>query len=463
MSKDSMVVELSEADLQRYSERAAAEVRAGLLKNVPYRVLIMNEVWNAADAYSTTRTVREYLRAHGDRGRDILKQEFQNQQIDVPELFAEQKPGLLKATPYVWKDPATIPKRQWLYGRQLIRGFMSLTIAPGGVGKSSLTIVEALAMATGRPLLEKMPEGKLRCWLFGLEDSTEELDRRIAAACEHFDVSADEIGDRLFVDSGLDTGLCVAQSDAKGRTVIVKPLVEALVRELLERKIDVLVVDPFVSSHAVSENDNNAIDKVAKLWGRVAHICGCAIHLVHHTRKLGSDAEVNAESSRGGKALTDASRVTRVINRMSADEGKEFGIKNHRSFFRVFDDKSNMAPPPEISEWHELRNVMLPNGDHVGVVTRWAPPDAFAGVSLNDLKLVQKGIYAGDFREDIRSPEWAGTVVAQVLGIDIEGPPGRARVKQLLAKWIDAGALRIEIGKNDQRKRMTFIRVGEWV
>jgi hypothetical protein len=59
---------------------------------------------------------------------------------------------VLKAVPFEWVDSAKLPRRQWLYGRHLIRKFMSCTLAPGGLGKSSMEIVEALAMATGRNL-----------------------------------------------------------------------------------------------------------------------------------------------------------------------------------------------------------------------------------------------------------------------------------------------------------------------
>ena len=60
---------------------------------------------------------------------------------------------LLRATPYSWPDCASIQPREWLYGRQLIRKFVSATIAPSGVGKSSLLIAEALSMVSGRALL----------------------------------------------------------------------------------------------------------------------------------------------------------------------------------------------------------------------------------------------------------------------------------------------------------------------
>ena len=46
-----------------------------------------------------------------------------------------------------------------------------MTVAPGGVGKSSLMAVETLAQVTGQNLLgEKPARGALRVWLWNLED-----------------------------------------------------------------------------------------------------------------------------------------------------------------------------------------------------------------------------------------------------------------------------------------------------
>jgi AAA domain len=59
----------------------------------------------------------------------------------------------ITATPFVWRDPRMIPPRQWLYGKHYIRKFISATVAPGGLGKTSLVLVEKIAMATGKPLL----------------------------------------------------------------------------------------------------------------------------------------------------------------------------------------------------------------------------------------------------------------------------------------------------------------------
>ena len=50
-------------------------------------------------------------------------------------------------------DQRHIPHRQWLYGTDLIRGFVTLMVAPGGTGKSSLILPMALALTTNRKLL----------------------------------------------------------------------------------------------------------------------------------------------------------------------------------------------------------------------------------------------------------------------------------------------------------------------
>ena len=134
----------------------------------------------------------------------------------------------------------------------------------------------------------------------------EETDRKIQAAALHYELTAEDIGDRLFADSGRSQPLVIATATRAGAT-IVRPVVDALVAEIIDRKIDVIVIDPFVSCHEVPENDNTAQDMVVKEWGRVAEHGNCAVHLVDHTRKMdGFEAEVTTELSRGAKAKTDA-------------------------------------------------------------------------------------------------------------------------------------------------------------
>lgn len=117
----------------------------------------------------------------------------------------QQQAGTLKATPFVWRDEQEIPARQWLYGRHLLRKFVSVDVAAGGVGKSSVKIGEALAMASGRALYNReIHGGPLSVWLYNLEDPHEETERRLHATAKWFKLTPDDLGQRLYVDSGRD-------------------------------------------------------------------------------------------------------------------------------------------------------------------------------------------------------------------------------------------------------------------
>ena len=89
----------------------------------------------------------------------------------------------------------------------LVRQFLSMTIAPGGVGKSSLIATETLAMVTGRALLGVKPDRPLKVWLWNLEDPQIETARKIQAACLHSGIKREEIEGRLFANSGRDQPL----------------------------------------------------------------------------------------------------------------------------------------------------------------------------------------------------------------------------------------------------------------
>lgn len=366
----------------------------------------------------------------------------------------------IKATPFAWRPEADIPPRQWLYGRHLIRKFLSLDIAPGGLGKSSVKIVEALAMVSGLPLLGKAVHGgQLSVWLYNLEDPVEETERRFAAAAKHFNITPEHCGDRLYSDSGRAQPVCIAEETEAGAR-IVRPVSDALIAELQERRIDVLTLDPFVSSHSVSENDNRAIDMVAKEWSRIADICDCSINLVHHVRKS-NGAEVTAESSRGAISLIGAARSVIVYNRMTKEEGERAGIEPDKRgfYFRTQNDKANLAPP-EGADWHRMNNVVLDNGDSVGVACPWEWPDSFEGVSTHHLKEVQQRVSMGRFRKSSQAKDWVGFLIADITGLD--PVKHRARINDIVKTWLETDMLREVEGQDEKRMTKLFVEVGTW-
>jgi hypothetical protein len=116
----------------------------------------------------------------------------------------DEPPPAFEAQPYVRRDPRAIPPRQWLHAGHYIRGFLSATIAPGGLGKTSLQLVEAVGMVCGRDLLRGTTARPLNVWYWNLEDPQDEIDRRIAAILLHYKLDDGSSGNsgkwgRLFV------------------------------------------------------------------------------------------------------------------------------------------------------------------------------------------------------------------------------------------------------------------------
>lgn len=383
-----------------------------------------------------------------------------NHHLD-PSLSFRQSSGqsYLTATPFVYRDPMSIPKREWLYGHHLIRKNISVTVAPGGVGKSSLTIVQALELASGRSLLGHEISGPLKVWLFNLEDERLELDRRITAAMRHHGISDQQIGERLFVDTGREQDLVIAEQ-LRDCVQLNNSLIDRLKSQIQERAIDVLIIDPFVSSHRVNEMDNGKIDLVAKEWVRLSEHCNCAIELVHHTRKL-NGTEATSDSSRGASSLINAARSGRVLQRLSDDEIAEANVPSDGStYFSVKRDKSNLASSGK-RETYRMVSVELGQGDQVGVVETWKKPGLFAGLTWRDLKKVQLALDGKEFRYSSQTGElWAGCTVAKVLALDAD--KNKKRIKKFIEEWLKSGALKKVEKKTSNGRFSPVLEIGDW-
>jgi hypothetical protein len=334
------------------------------------------------------------------------------------------------------------------------------------VGKSALSIVEAVAMTSGRSLLGTRPSKPLCVWYWNGEDPAEEIQRRVEATCLAFDVDPASFEGRLFIDSGRRTEIVLA-SQGKSGTLLANVAADALTDALRRLSIDVLILDPFVSTHRVSENDNMAIDVVGKALGKIADRANCAVEAVHHVRKTGG-AEITAEDSRGASSLIAAARSVRVLNPMTKDEAESSGVGQERRFhFRADIDKSNLAPSAKAS-WFRLANIGLGNGsggpiddqDYVGVPKTWEWPDAFAGITGTDIATVQARVTQGRWRKDPQAKDWVGRAVAEALKLNLSRKHDRAKVKTLVGAWLASGVL-VEIeGLDDSRRKRIFVEAG---
>lgn len=261
-----------------------------------------------------------------------------------------------------------IPPRDWVLGHRLITGFVTVTVAPGGVGKSMYTMLEALAVATGRDLLGETPRKVGPVVIYNTEDPLDEIQRRILAICIQYEIDLDEL-DNVYLLSGIDEPLRLART-VQGVTQVTQDN-DKLIKLVKDTGAILLCVDPFIRTHLVQENDNNAIDTVVQCFSRIANQCKCSISIVHHTRKLPAGTGAgDMDIARGASSLVSAARIATTLTVMGEKEAKSLQIPEHERYWYIRSDnaKGNMSAPAKHAHWYKKVSVKLPNGDSVGTL-----------------------------------------------------------------------------------------------
>ena len=294
-----------------------------------------------------------------------------------------------------------------MLGNIFCREFASSLLGDGGVGKTAVRVAQLMSLACGRPLTGEYVFTRCRVLIVSLEDSTDELRRRVKAARIHHKVTREELRGWLFLACpGSDAGKLMVMDD-HGKLAL-GALAAKLEEVVVRRKIDLICLDPFVKTHAVGENTNDAIDKVIEVLTDLAHKHNIAVDAPHHVSK-GQAEPGNAQKGRGASAFVDAGRLVYTLARcprtfvdagrlvytlapMSAEEAKAFGIPEaeRRCYVRMDKGKVNITPPAAHAKWFKLVGVPLgngtelyPHGDNVQTVEPWTPPDTWADLDAD--------------------------------------------------------------------------------
>ena len=372
-------------------------------------------------------------------------------------------------TAYTPIDPAKIPKRRWIYDTAYIRSYISVLASAGGVGKTSMQIVEALAIASGKPLLGETVHERASVWMVNLEDPMEEAQRRIAAAMKHYNVKPEDIEGRFFVDAGREVQIKFATQTREG-VLANDELVQYMSQKIIQHGIGMVFIDPWVGANDINENDNVAMNAAVAAARWVCDKTDCGMVLTHHIRK-GNGDDATVDSVRGAGSLIGAARAARVINKVTQEDAMKLGLSELEALgiFRVDDGKANLAPPAAKAVYRRMEGVELPNGEWVGVAVPFKMPDLFDGVTAKHAQQVQRLIGAAEerqqpMRSSMQAKSWAGNAVAVVLDLDLDKPNEKTRAKAILAKWIETNVLRVEDFPDKRAGRdVKIVAVGEWI
>jgi len=158
---------------------------------------------------------------------------------------------------------------------------------------------------------------------------------------------------------------------------------------------DLLIIDPFVQSHKVTENLNEAISDAMVLLREcvVGDEHSAALNLVHHIRKPPGGLKTSSDDlflSRGAGSMLGEAHFVFNLTDMTKRDAEEVGIEedDRRSYLRLDDAKHKMGPPTDAS-WFERHGELMARkigGEEIGVLVPWAPDTTVGMATQTDMK-----------------------------------------------------------------------------
>jgi bifunctional DNA primase/polymerase-like protein/AAA domain-containing protein len=278
---------------------------------------------------------------------------------------------------FAWNN--TIPMRllkprPWVAKPLLLRGSVTMLIAPGGVGKSLVTLLVAIFLALGRDVwkFKNAYRGTpKRSVIYNAEDSRAEMSMRLHAACIDLQVDPALVTPYIMLISGKEKKLRLVTLENRN-PILHLDNVAKLVEQLQHPDCVFGGLDPLVKLHGVHESDNVEMSYVMEILDLVAEKSDTSLLVPHHTAKppiASSGSYVgNADSGRGAGAIRDSARSAFTVSPPTDEDAQKFSmtVEDRRRLVRIDDAKMNHALLGDPPLWLEKRTVTLWNGEEVG-------------------------------------------------------------------------------------------------
>ena len=291
------------------------------------------------DAREADRTIKSGMR--GGKNKPERAPEGFNVPVTLPEgAYATREDAEAKTFNFVSFSPSNNPLRpdpiaddEWndtgaLTPTCIIENLyfadVGVRVAPGGVGKTTLALYEAMCLALGYPIFGCLTRRPGVTCILTSEDRRPMLIQRLRKICEAGTLSAEQI-ERVrhavrivYVDQFKLT--CVS-----GDMVVPSEGVLQVIEAFGPLRPSLIWIDPAVS-FGVGESRVNDAEQGLIVAGRMIRnaIADCAVMYIHHTGKANArDKTLDQYSGRGGSALSDGSRMVQVIQSLNPDEWRE--------------------------------------------------------------------------------------------------------------------------------------------
>lgn len=261
-------------------------------------------------------------------------------------------PLLKKKETLGWCLPKIIDDATWLSAKlaprciveKYLYADVACLVAPGGTGKTTMTLHEAVGIALGRSIwgLRIVDPGPVL--IITAEDQAERLVARLRHICAHMGLSNDDIRkvrNRIRIDD------CTARpwrlTEIVGDVVQPSEIAYRIADgcERLKYPPALIQFDPLMSFGVGESRVNDAEQALVTAARMLVSRLQCCVRYVHHTGKaVALEKRTDQYSARGGSALSDGARMVAVMQ------------------------------PQTAYEWHQATGTTLEEGDSAFVLAR---------------------------------------------------------------------------------------------
>jgi len=270
-------------------------------------------------------------------------------------------------------DPLAMSPRPWMLDRMLMLHELTLILAPGSAGKSSLILAIVAHMAVGKDFGPYKCHTKCKSIVYNGEDDRMEQSRRLYAVCDLYGIDYQEVKNSVMLLSAEDVDLRLV-SEQGSRAIINDEMVRQLIELASDPDVGITAYDPLVDMHEVDEGDNPKMNAVMKVMKRVAREANVATLVAHHTVKAGGSRQEdrigNMDISRGASGIVYKARIAFTLLNASQQDCEDYGMQDgeRNAWVRLDDAKMQYTLASEKPLWFHKEGVKIPSNDIVGVL-----------------------------------------------------------------------------------------------
>lgn len=354
----------------------AARLTREFALSVPTAFAILRDHWNPRcsppwdwdELYQKVENAAAYGTAdHGRLAPETLFGDIVT--TPPPSVFEQVSAGWGNAL-----NATEIKPRPWLMNPMLMKRAVTLLVAAGSAGKSSLGLTIASHVVQGIQFADMPISQSTRVMVYNGEDDLEEQSRRLVATCTTHGFDYQKVKSNIILFSARDIKMVLATKEG-GRVIRNEGLIDQLRERLSSPEIGLLILDPLVKLHSVDESDNVDMDFVMEILTDLAYDTNTSILVLHHTSKGGNqrqeDRVGNMDITRGASAIINAARIAFTLLNPSTQDLEDYGIdesqRNH--YVRLDDAKMNLSLASATPRWFVKRGEKIePSGDVVGTL-----------------------------------------------------------------------------------------------